>query len=178
MGQVVVSSWWSEVVWKLFDLFSKLTFGWLKRKIIEWANKKLKSGLSIIDQPKVFLDGLSQDVGQPFLSVTISLFSTLPTTLLPNRIIGRIEATGLQTYLNWDFYGKNIFTHTINNINLGKNSWIFNIPVSVEILEKNVKSNWYLNFVAIFHNGINKTFKNIIFKIRESDVKRIYAHMK
>lgn len=173
MSEVVVFSLWSRFKWKAFDFLTNLSFGYFKSKMTAWGNKRLRSGLRIIDKPTVTLDGLEAVVGQPFLSVTLRLWSSIPAKLYPIRISGRVETKGFGKYLQWDRKGKNIYRHVIEDIEPNKNNWIFHIQPPFEILKSNVSSTWYLDFIVEFQHGMSKTFKGIKFKIRDSDAKRL-----
>jgi len=169
MSDVIVFSLGTRFVWWMFDKLLKISFGRLKKKMVEWGNKQLQLGLQVIEEPKVILNGW-QNKG-PYLWITLNLWSSIPSRLYPHRIIGRVETKGFQTDFHWDKEGQRIHRHTIENIEPSKNNWMFFIQPPLEILKSNASSIWSFNFTAIFQHGLAKTFEDIKFKIRNSDVK-------
>ena len=150
-----------------------------RKKISKWfihsvgriSEKQLQSGLHLMDEPKVVVDGLNDK--NPCLWVTMVLWSSIHAKLHPNRIIGTINATEFESEIRWDKEGETILKHNISDIETNKNSWIFHIPTSVEVLKKNASSFWYVNFKVMFQRERSKTFQNIKIRIRDSDAKRI-----
>ena len=150
-----------------------------RKKIAKWFNhsagrikeEQLQSGLYLMDTPKVVVDGLNDK--NPCLWITMVLWSSIPTKLHPNRIIGTVHATEFESEIRWDKEGETILKHNISDIETNKNSWMFHIPTSVEVLKKNISSFWYVNFKVMFQHELSKSFHNIKIRIRNSDAKRI-----
>lgn len=171
MNQILIPDIKTRFLWWILEVLSKLGFGWIRKKINNWENKRLQSGLYIMDKPEVIVDGLLDK--NPHLMITLVFWSSVPSILHPNRIIGSIEAKGFESEIRWDEKGEIIYEHSISDIKPNKNSWLFHVPTSMNILKNNVSSFWNINFIVVFQHDLSKAFQNIKIKIRDSDVQRI-----
>lgn len=174
MGEAFAYSLGVKFEWWVLEELVKIGLNSIKKEINRWESKQLQLKLNIIDEKRITIDGLVDNT--PSMLVGLHLDSKIPAKLCPEKIIGKLEAKGLEIDFFWDIRAKEISKHKIEDIAAyGNDWWGFHIPLSHATLKDNAISNWTVHFTVIFQHQLSKTFKDIKFKIRDSDVKRIQA---
>jgi len=151
---------------------AKLGFGFVRKKINDWENQQLQSKLKIIDEKRITIDGLADKA--PYMLIGLHLDSKIPMKLCPEEIMGKLEARGYRDDFSWHRRAKTVSDHVIEDIvAYGDSWWGFRMQPSLATLKDNINSRWTIHFTVIFQHQLSKTFKDIKFKIRDSDAKRI-----
>jgi hypothetical protein len=171
MGDAVTLSFLATFQGWVFDKLAKYGIGWASKKARDWTNKQLEYRLKIIDKPEAILQNLNETGA--YLWITVHVWSSMPLKLKLEKVMGAIETEGYEAKIDWDRTVEKISHHKIQNIEIGKNSWAFSVCVPIQVLKKRVSKSWCLTFVAVFENKAARTFTDIKFKIRDSDIKRI-----
>ena len=159
-----------NLLWSVAEGLAKKSFGWLRKRVNAWENKQLQSRLYIMDKVDAVPDGLHD---KPHLLVTLRLWSSIPSRLHPNRVIGNIQTKDFETEFRWEKEAENIYKHGFGDVSQGKNSWMVYVPLSLDTLKKSATSDWFINFNAIFQHELSRAFRNIRFRIKDSHAKQI-----
>jgi hypothetical protein len=150
----------------------KLGLDSIRGKINAWENEQLQSKLSIIDEKRITLNGLAEKM--PSLLIGLHLDSKIPTKLSPEKIFGKLEVKEFEIDFGWDRRGKDISKHIVKDITAyGNEWWGFHLQPSLALLKDNANSTWTVQFTVVFQHELFKVFKNVKFKIRDSDAKLI-----
>jgi len=158
------------VAWGGGELGMGLGIGWLKRKINAWENRQLQSKLRVIDCARVTLEDITEE--STTLLIGLHLDSKIPTVLFPKIVKGTITVSGFKISIDWDYRLKS--QHIIKEIEAnGDGWWGFRIQPSRRLVKRSSSSKWSLDFMVEFQHELSKIFRNIKFKIRDSDAKRV-----
>ena len=175
MADVVTLGFLATFQGWVFDKLAKYGIGWFSKKARDWTNKQLEVRLKITEDPEALLQDLN-DVGVN-LWVTVHVWSSMPLRLKIEKLFGEIATEGYDTKIYWDRMVEEISRHKLKEIEIGENVLAFSVCVPLEVLEKRFSKNWYLNFVSLFENKTSRAFTGMVFKIRDSDAKRIQAFL-
>lgn len=174
MWEAVAYSIRVKLAWLVLEKLVKIGLDSIRKGINRWESTQLQLKLHIIDEKRITLDGLTEKT--PHMLIGLHLDSKIPTKLCPEKVFGKLEVKGNEYDFFWDIREKEISRHIIEDIDVyGNEWWGFHIPLPYALLKTNVQSTWRLHFVVIFQHQLSKTFKDIEFKVRNSDIKDIQA---
>lgn len=172
MGDVFVPSLRVKFEWWVLEKLVKLGLESIRGKINDWENKQLQLKLNIIDEKRITIDGLAEKMTS--MLIGLHLDSKIPQKLCPQEIFGKLEAKGCEIDFGWNRRGKDISKHIVKDIvAYGNEWWGFYLRPSIALLRDNANLTWTVHFTVMFQHQLSKTFKNVKFKIRNSDVKQI-----
>jgi hypothetical protein len=172
MSDVLVPSIRVKLEWWVLEKLVKLGLDSIRGKINGWENKQLQLKLNIIDEKRITIDGLAENM--PYMLIGLHLDSKIPEKLCPEKIFGKLEAKGCDIDFAWDRRGKDVSKHIVKDITAyGKSWWGFHLRPSFTSLKNNAKSKWTVHFIVVFQHQLSKTFKDVEFKIRDSDAKLV-----
>jgi len=156
----------------VIDKLAKYGVGWLSKKACGWINTQLESKLAI---PSDKLEAIIQNFNEieANLWITIHVWNSMPSILKIDTVMGTIETEGYEAGIDWNRTVEKISHHKIKNLEIGENRWAFSVWIPLQVLRNRSSKRWHLALVLTFQNKTAKTFSDIEFKIRDSDVKLI-----
>ena len=169
---IIVSSLGVITEWAVREIGVKIGMNVITKKVNDWENKQLQLKFKIIDETRITVDGLTDKV--PQMLIGLHLDSKIPMKLCPDEIIGKLEAKGYKADFRWQRSAKTISDHIIEDIvAYGDRWWGFHIPLPYASMKANTLSTWTVHFTVIFQHQLSKTFNDVKFKLRNSDIKDI-----
>ena len=169
---VYISSLGVTIWWWVIEKLAKCGLNWLKEKARNWVNEELQSKLNVIDKPRFYIEKASDE--SAFLYLDLHLNSKIASRLCPELVVLSIRVGEFAIDISWERKTEELSKHLVNDIpRYGDKWWGFYIQVPIMQLKRYLSKKWSVDFKAIFQSNFTKTFKNINFKIRDADAKRI-----
>lgn len=171
MGDAITLGFLAILQGWVFDKLAKYGIGWASKRARGWINTQLESKLKIPNEAEVMIQNLNETGAN--LWITIHVWNIMPLKLKIETLMGTIETEGYEVRIDWNRTVEKISHHKIQDLKIGENRWAFSVWVPLQVLKNRASKRWHLAFVSVFENKTAKTFSDVEFKIRDSDVKLI-----